>query len=94
MKTSRTILPSEVLSIHFAHQDVLEREEEKEERKIKLQRAMIISNSEHVPISLYLRLPNGETVETQSDLVDFADDFVVVKGGYFIPVYAILDVDA
>jgi hypothetical protein len=94
MKTSRTILPSEVLSIHFAHQDVLDHDDEKAERKLKLERAMIISNVEHEPISLYLRLPNGETVETQSDVIDFADDFVIIKGGYFIPVHAILDVDA
>jgi hypothetical protein len=94
MKTSRTILPSEVLSIHFAHQDVLEEEEQKEQRKVKLHRAMLITNSEHVPVSLYLRLPSGETVETQSDMIDFADDFVIMKGGFFIPVHAILDVDA
>jgi hypothetical protein len=54
---------------------------------------MIISNSEHVPISLYMRLPNGETLETESDVVDYADDVVLLKGGYYIPVWAIVDVD-
>ena len=54
---------------------------------------MILSNSEHVPISLYLKLPNGETLETESDVIDFADDVVLLKGGYYIPVRAILDVD-
>lgn len=94
MKTSRMIIPSDVRMIYFGTKDVLEKQEEKEARKSKLHRAVIISNTEHVPVSLYLKLPNGETVETQSDLVDYADDFVVLKGGHFIPVYAILDVDA
>jgi hypothetical protein len=40
-----------------------------------------------------MKLPNGEMLETESDVVDFADDFVVLKGGYYIPVWAILDVD-
>jgi hypothetical protein len=54
---------------------------------------MIISNCDHVPISLYLQLPSGEMLETESDVVDYADDVVLLKGGYFIPVNAILDVD-
>ncbi len=36
--------------------------------------------------------PTGEKVETESDLIDFADDYVIVKGGHYIPVSAILDV--
>ena len=78
---------------YFGSQDVLTNSEDKEARKHKLERAMILSNSEHVPISLYLKLPNGETLETESDVIDFADDVVLLKGGYYIPVRAILDVD-
>ena len=54
---------------------------------------MMISNCEHVPISLYMQLPNGEKLETESDLIDYADDFVILRGGFYIPVRAILDVD-
>jgi hypothetical protein len=78
---------------YFGAQDVLTDVAEKEARKHKLERAMILSNCEHVPISLYLRLPNGETLETESDVIDFADDVVLLKGGYYIPLRAILDVD-
>ena len=32
-----------------------------------------------------MKLPNGEKLETESDLVDYADDFVILKGGYCNP---------
>lgn len=93
MKNAKFVNPSDINMFHFGTQDVLSNNDEKEARKHKLERAMIISNSDHVPISLYIRLPNGETLETESDVVDYADDVVLLKGGYFIPVCAILDVD-
>ena len=93
MKDARIIDPSDVRNLSFGSKDVLNNNEEKQWRAGKLERAMIISNCEHVPISLYMRLPNGETLETESDVVDYADDIVVLKGGYYIPVWAIVDVD-
>ena len=93
MRNARLINPSDIRTLHFGSQDVLTNNDEKEERKHKLERAMIISNSDHVPISLYMRLPSGETLETESDVIDYADDVVVLKGGYYIPVWAIFDVD-
>ena len=92
MRNARLINPSDIRTLHFGSQDVLTNNDEKEERKHKLERAMIISNSDHVPISLYMRLPSGETLETESDVIDYADDVVVLKGGYYIPVWAIFDV--
>jgi len=94
MKDAKMINPSDIANLYFGAKDVLTNSDEKEARKHKLERAMILSNCEHVPVSLYMRLPNGDTLETESDLVDYADDFVVLKGGIFVPVWAILDVDA
>ncbi|WP_276367984.1 hypothetical protein [Chryseolinea sp. H1M3-3] len=93
MKNTRHINPSDIRMFYFGSQDVLSSNEEKESRKQKLERAMILSNCEHIPISLCMKLPNGEMLETESDVVDYADDIVVLKGGHYIPVWAILDVD-
>jgi len=93
MKDAKVINPSEIGLFYFGPTDVLTNNEEKEVRKGKLVRAMILSNCEHIPISLYMKLPNGEKLETESDLVDYADDFVILKGGICIPVWAIFDVD-
>lgn len=92
MKDARLIDPSDVRTLSFGSKDVLNNNEEKQWRAGKLQRAMIISNSEHVPISVYIQLPNGEKFETESDLIEYADGFVIIKGGHHIPVSAILDV--
>ena len=93
MKDARVINPSDIGLFHFGSKDVLTNNEEKEVRKDKLERAMVLSNCEHIPISLYMKLPNGDKLETESDLVDYADDFVILKGGFCIPVWAIFDVD-
>jgi len=92
MKDARIINPSDVRMLYFGSKDVLDNNEEKQWRAGKLQRAMIISHNEHSPISLYIQLPNGEKIETETDLIDYADDFVILKGGYHVPVWAILDV--
>ena len=96
MKSSRLILPSDTRMIYFGTKDVLEKHEEKEARRTKLIQAMQARNNpDQTPISIYLRLPNGETVETRSDVLNYdldRDDIVIIKGGHFIPVYAILDV--
>jgi hypothetical protein len=93
MKNARVINPSDIRLFYFGTKDVLTNSDEKEARRGKLKRAMILSNCEHIPISLYLQLPNGEKLATESDLVDYADDFVILKGGICIPVRAIIDVD-
>jgi len=93
MKDARVINPSDIRLFYFGSKDVLTDSEEKEVRRIKLLRAMILTNCEHIPISLYLKLPNGEKLETESDVVDYADDYVILKGGFYVPVQAIFDVD-
>jgi hypothetical protein len=94
MQNIRTINPSDLRMLYFCTKDVLQNEADKEIRNRKLERAMVLSNCEHITISLSLRLYSGETVETQSDVVDFGDDYITLKGGYFVPVRAIVDVDA
>ena len=90
----RIINPEEVVSLHFPHADVLKNREQKDERDYKLHKAVALSNIEHQDIGIVLQLDTGEVIETYSLLVDYADDFLVIKGGYFIPVWAIVDVEA
>ena len=58
MKDARLINPSDVRLLYFGSQDVLNNNEEKQWRAGKLQRAMIISNSEHVPFTTPERRKN------------------------------------
>ena len=94
MKPSRVILPSDTRMIYFGTKDVLDNHQEKEERKTKLNKAV---QSTQAPKRIILRLPNGETVETQSESLNYyqdRDDIVVINGGHAIPIYAILDLES
>jgi hypothetical protein len=93
MENVRIINPSDVRLYNFGTRDVLQLQNERDNRNHKLNRAMLLTHCEHLIISIFIRLPNGEMLETQSDVIDYADDFVVVKGGYVIPVRAITDID-
>jgi hypothetical protein len=90
----RKISPEEIPMVHFTHQDVLRDEEQKVLRAHKLVKAVMISNLEHQDVGLIMQLEDGEVIETFSNLIDFADNYVEVKGGSFIPVWAIVDVEA
>jgi len=93
MKDARIISPSDIRLYYFGSKDVLSQPNERESRSRKLRQAMVLSNYEHQAVSIYIQLPTGETLETRSDQLDFAEDFVIVGGGYAIPVSAIVDVE-
>ena len=90
----RKIKPEEMPLVHFPHHDVLGRDEEKRLRNEKLQKAMMLSNIEHTDVGIVFQLDSGEIIETFSPVIDYADDFVELKGGYCLPVSAIVDVEA
>jgi hypothetical protein len=90
----RKITPAEMPSIHFAHNDVLRDTEDRQVRNAKLRKAMLISNLEHEDVGIIFQLESGEVIETFSSVIDYADDYVELKGGYTIPVSAIVDVES
>lgn len=94
MKDARFISPSDVRLYYFGSKDVLLSAFEKENRQKKLQRAAILSTDTGTYVNLYIKLPNGDTLETCSDSIAFFEDFVVLRGGFTIPIWAIIDVIA
>lgn len=91
---ARIISPSDVRLYYFGSKDVLLSTDEKETRERKLQQAKLISSTQNKPVHIFIRLPNGETLEMQSSRFDYTGDAVIIKGGFAIPVWAILDVQA
>jgi hypothetical protein len=77
---------------HFATEDVLSTFDERFERQHKLRTAMSLTNVDHESITLIIKLANGELIEISSDLIDYEDDFVEIRGGVGIPLKAIVDV--
>jgi hypothetical protein len=76
----------------FANEEVLKTFDERFERQHKLRTAMSLTNMDHEKISLIVMLANGELIEIISDLIDYEDDFVEIRGGFGIPLKAIVDV--
>jgi hypothetical protein len=89
----RIINPEEIKSEHFAHDEVLKNEDDRWERISKLLKAVLLSNVEHQEIGIVIKLDSGEIIETFSNLIDFAEDYVMIKGGASIPLKAIVDVE-
>ncbi len=89
---AKKVTLEEIRHQHFATEDVLTTFDDRFERQHKLRTAMALTNSDHESISLFVKLANGELVEISSDLIDYEDDFVEVRGGIGIPLKAIVDV--
>jgi len=90
----RKITPEEVPFMRFTHTEVLNDLNERVERNWKLHKAVALSNVDHLDIGLVVQLDSGEVIETYTSLVDYADDYIEKKGGYFIPLHAVLEIDA
>ena len=89
----RKVEVNEMNSIHFAKKDVLGNEDDRLERMRKLIKAVILSHIEHSDVGIVFKLDNDEVVETYCDLIDFAGDYVMIKGGTVIPLISIVDVE-
>ena len=89
---AKKLTHEEVRLQHFATDDVLLTFDDRFERQHKLKTAMALTNGDHETISLFVKLANGDLVEITSDLIDFEDDFVEIRGGIGIPLKAIVDV--
>lgn len=90
---AKKVTYDEIRHQHYAPEDVLTSFNDKFERQHKLRTAMALTHDHHETISLYIKLANGELVEIASDLIDYEDDFVEIRGGIGIPLRAIVDVD-
>lgn len=90
--SARKMTLDEIRSQRFSHFDVLTTFKERFERDHKLRSAMALTNSDHEPVWLVIRLATGELVEISSPLIDYEDDYVELRGGFGIPLNAIVDV--
>lgn len=82
----------EIRGLAFSSEEVLTTLHERQQRDHKLISAMALTNVQHEPVWLRIKLANGDVAEIYSNLVDLEDDYVELHGGIGIPVRAIFDV--
>ena len=90
--TIRKMTLEEIRHQQFASQDALLTPQERKERHHKLESAMALTNGQHEPVWLHIKLASGQVVEIYSNLIDLEDDYVELHGGLGIPLRAICDV--
>jgi hypothetical protein len=54
---------------------------------------VVLSHLEHSDVGIVIKLENDEVIETYCDLIDFAGDYVMIKGGTIIPLISIVEVE-
>lgn len=79
-------------SLHFTKTDALS-PDEKRERQHQLVSATALTMFDHEEVGLVIKLADGESIEVVSNLIDYEGDFVELKGGYIIPLRAIVKVE-
>ena len=93
MSTYRNLPISDISREHFVQTDVLTNDADRFERKHLLLSAMAQTNQDHEEIHLVIKLENGELVDVATNLLDMGEGYVEVRGGYFIPLKAIVNVE-
>ena len=89
----RKINPDIIPTLHFTKLDVLFSFDEKRERVHQLVSATALTVLDHEEVGLIVQLADGENVEVTSNMIEYEGDFVELKGGYMIPLHAILKVE-
>jgi hypothetical protein len=83
------IIPKEdVHKYHFVTYDVLDTKESRVERKLELEKAMILGNSEHVKIKIFFMTTDGMK-EVETTVWATTDETITLKGGVVIPITSI-----
>jgi uncharacterized protein (UPF0248 family) len=89
-----TKLPKEQLNaVKFYKYEVLFNKEQRQQRLQKLQRALILGNIEHVPVMITFQTEDEKLQQVEATVWSVSDKFVLLKGGLYIPIHAITDVE-
>jgi len=88
----RRITLDTIPSLHFSKTDVLTAMHDRKEREHLLVNATAYTIAEHEDVELVVQLDSGENIEVVSNLIEYEGDHVELRGGYTIPLRAILKV--
>ncbi|MFI5171734.1 MAG: hypothetical protein ACHQFW_05050 [Chitinophagales bacterium] len=86
-KIEKEFIPG--LSLHY--HEVLDLPEQVLYRKLLLQKAMILGNTHHTKVKLVFSSDQG-IFQVETTVWAATDDFVLLKGGVYLPVGSIMDV--
>jgi hypothetical protein len=91
MVAARKIEQTELLKVIFKNEDTMYIQEQVKSRDQKLYMAMLMGNNYHDNVRILFNTEDGER-EIVSRIWARTDKFVVLKGGMFIPIGAVIDI--
>jgi hypothetical protein len=74
---------------NFAKKEVLFDNAQKDERKIKLFRAMILHFIDHETVQICVSTANDESFTIECEVIAVTDEHIILKSGLVIPIAAI-----
>lgn len=94
MKNIEHIAQAQLSELHFAKTDVLHDRLQQSMRSYNLQRAMQLCCIEHETVNLVFTTDQGLSVQLETLVWAVSDDFVLLQGGWFLPVKAISKIES
>ena len=91
MVAARKIEQTELLKVIFKNEDTMYIQEQVKSRDQKLYMAMLMGNNYYDNVRILFNTEDGER-EIVSRIWARTDKFVVLKGGIFIPIGAVIDI--
>lgn len=91
MVAARKIEQTELLKVIFKNEDTMYIQEQVKSRDQKLYMAMLMGNNYYDNVRILFNTEDGER-EIVSRIWARTDKFVVLKGGMFIPIGAVIDI--
>lgn len=92
-KTTHSIPKEELHTVQFCKHEVLRDQADRQWRLYNLQRALILGNTEHNHANITFETEEGERKKVQATIWCVSEKYVMLKGGKFIPINAIIEVE-
>ena len=78
---------------NFAKKEVLLDNAQKDERKFKLFRAMILHFIDHETVKICVSTANDELFTVECEVIAVTDEHIILKSGLVIPIAAIFSIE-
>lgn len=93
MKNVVVLQKEELQAVNFQKIDVLADGSARQKRMINLRKALSLGNLFHSKVNIVFMTSSGLLQQVETTVWSMSEDFILLKGGVFIPVKAILELE-
>lgn len=93
MQGISTVPKESIGQLHFIKEDVLKDRVSRQNRLASLLKAQTLGNLYHQKVNIIYILQNGQLQQVETTVWAVGEDYLTLKGGTYIPIHAILEVE-